>query len=194
MISSIGMIRVIALVVLVPMITFGRVSAKVTCTIEDGIDFHNIARDGGEEPVEKAIECFEYLEQKMPENSRLLAYLGSSYALKASYSESVADKMRFTNLGFDGLDYAVELAPDDFEVRLIRWTVNEAVPSLFERDKYILEDLHKLDAIYQATSSSWMAEHMIGVYDALQQKEPENAKWKEFKAKAETSHTNGGTQ
>lgn len=192
---SFQVIRITSLVVFISIITFSGVSAEATCTIEDGIKFQSIARsdNGDEESVEKAIECFEYLEQKMPENSRLLAYLGSSYTLKASYSESVADKMRFTSLGFDNLDYAVELAPDDFEVRLIRWSVNEAVPWFFERDKYILGDLHKLDAIYQTAPSPWMAEHMVGVYDALQQREPENTKWKEFKTKVE-NRTNGSTQ
>jgi hypothetical protein len=161
------------------------VSAQAACTIEEGIGFHNAARDGDKPVVEKAIECLENLEQKAPEDARLLAYLGSSYALKARYSDSIANKMRFTNLGLDNLDYAVELAPDDFELRLIRWNVNEAVPLFFGRKKHTLEDLYKLDTIFQANPNPSIAKHMVEVYASLRQHEPENAKWKERMVKAQ---------
>ena len=163
----------------------GAVSASVACTIDEGVALHHAARDGDEERLEQALTCFEALEQTHPENPRVLAYLGSSYAMKARASDTSSNKMRFTNLGFDSLDYAVELSPNSFELRLIRWNVNEAVPAFFGRKKHALDDLYTLDQIFQAEPRPSIAKHMVHVYAALAEKEPDIAKWKERQAKAE---------
>ena len=161
-------------------------SVYADCDIESGIGFHSAGLDGDKQSVDKAIECLEGLEQQSPEDARVLAYLGSSYSLKARDSDEVADKMRFTNFGLDSLDYAVELAPNDFEIRVIRWKVNAALPSLFSRDKHLVQDLHKLDAIFQKVQSPRMAGLMISAYAALAEIEPDKAAmWKELGAKAQ---------
>ncbi len=161
--------------------------AQAACTIEDGIGFHNAALDGDEQSVDKAIECLEGLEKQSPEDIRVLAYLGSSYGLKGNYSDAVKDKVKYTNFSFDSLDYAVEIAPDDFEVRLIRWKINEAVPSMFGRDKHLIEDLYKLDAIFQQTQSPTMAEHLVQAYETLAKIEPDKAdEWNALNAKAQS--------
>jgi hypothetical protein len=160
--------------------------AQAACTIEEGIGYNNAALAGDEASVDKAIECLEELEKQSPENIRVLGYLGSAYGLKANYSDEVNDKVKYTNFSFDSLDYAVELAPDDIEVRIIRWQVNQAVPSMFGRDKHLLQDLHKLDAIFQEVQSPRLAKLMVEAYAKLAEIEPDKAaEWKALGAKAQ---------
>lgn len=159
--------------------------ARADCTLDDGIAFANAARKGDGASVQMAIDCLEVLEQNAPENYTVLAYLGSAYALKGRDSSEVSDKLRFTNIGLDNLDYAVELAPNDFVVRIIRWNVSKALPSMFGRETKIVEDLHALDAIFQQAQHPRMAKEMIPAYAMLVELEPGNATWAEKKAKAE---------
>ena len=161
-------------------------AAQADCSLEDGITFVDSALDGEEGSVSKAIECLEALERDTPENHTVLAYLGSAYALKGRDADAVQDKMRFTNLDLDNLDYAVELAPDDFVVRIIRWNVGKALPSMFGREKKVVEDLHALDAIFQQSLHPRMAKAMVPAYAMLVELEPDNAKWADMKGKAES--------
>ena len=158
---------------------------NVTELAQNGVAFHNAALDGNKEAAEKAIDCFEQLEQNNPGNAYVISYLGSSNALKARYSKSPIDKMRYANLGLDKLDCAVELAPDDFVVRYIRWRVGIALPGLFGRQKTASEDLRKLDVIFKAAPLPGIAKEMVPAYTMLVEREPDNPEWVKMKAKAE---------
>ena len=153
--------------------------------LESGIAFHNAARHGEVGAVEKAIGCFEQLENVIPKNVHVLSFLGSSNALKARYSKSVTEKRHYASLGLSKLDYAVELAPYNFVARVIRWNVGKELPELYGRRNVVAEDLRKLDAIFEESLAPDMAIEMVPAYASLIELEPSEAKWTEMKAKAE---------
>lgn len=141
------------------------------------VALHDAGRDGDAGAVGEAVEAFEQIVEADPENALARAYLGSSYALTARDASEVADRIRFVNRGLRNLDAAVEAAPDDFVIRLIRANVSAGLPEMFGRRERAIEDMLALDAMFEATRSPRMAGPMLGIYDHLSELAPEKGDW-----------------
>lgn len=102
---------------------------------ELGLAYNELALVGEEDALDKAIEQFEFILERDPSKAKAKAFLGSTTVLKAKYS-SIFTKLSYAEKGFDILDEAVELAPDNPDVRLIRAANSSEVPRfLGRRDK-----------------------------------------------------------
>ena len=156
--------------------------------LEDAIALHDDGRDGNTKAVAEAIILFKQIIKAEPKNAEAIAYLGSSYAITARDSDSVVDKVRYTNRGLRFLDQAVTLAPNDFAVRVIRANVANNLPELFGRQATAIEDGLVLDKMFSATQSpaqrSGMAPAMVGIYEILDDIAPDKGDWKSKAAHA----------
>ena len=81
---------------------------------EQGIEFHNGAREGDEEAAEKAVERLERYVETFSNDGEARAYLGSACAMMARDASSVVNKMRYTNRGLRHLDRALEVGSSRF--------------------------------------------------------------------------------
>jgi hypothetical protein len=145
--------------------------------LREAISLHNDGRDGDAKATAEAITLLEDIIKAQPTNATALAYLGSSYSLTARDSDTVVNKMRYTNRGLRVLDQAVSIAPDDWVVRLIRANVASNLPALFNRKKTAIEDGLKLDEIFSNSQDPEMASHMVGIYKMLSKIADDDVDW-----------------
>ncbi len=152
----------------------------------DAIALHDAARAGDEDSLEAAVESFKRLGSKQPNNAEVIAYLGSAYAISAREGFNVISKMRNTNRALRQLDRALELAPDNFTVRMIRANVHRNLPGMFGRDDDAIADMLALHDIFtQAIDPPpRMAESMLPIYDGLIEEAPDRQDWVAARAKA----------
>ena len=164
----------------------GEPSPELEALREEGIALHDKAREGDEDAAEKAVEALERYLARFPKDGEARAYLGSSYAMMGRDASSVASKMRYTNRGLRHLDRALDAAPRDFAVRLIRAGVNASLPKMFNRGEAATGDMLALDEIFQAEPFPGMAVWMIGIYEDLQERAPDAGPWAERLERART--------
>lgn len=143
----------------------------------DGIAFHQQAVDGVKGAAERASMVLEQYLKEKPNDARARAYLGSAYAMQARDASAVANKLRYVNKGLDRLDHAVELAPNDFVVRLIRANVQNSLPALFGREEKAVEDMLLLDQLFWKNPDAEFAGAMILIYQKLSERAPEQGAW-----------------
>ena len=146
---------------------------------EEGVALHDAARDGDGDAAGEAVETLERYLKRFPKDGEARAYLGSAYALRGRDASSVVNKMRYTNRGLRHLDRALEAAPRNFTVRIIRARVNAGLPEMFGRDEAATGDMLALDEIFRAGPSPRMAGWMVGIYEALQERAPDAGPWGE---------------
>lgn len=157
--------------------------------ISAAVALHDAARKGAGDPA-AAVAALETLTAGDPANALAWAYLGSSYAISARDAGSVTDKIRFTNRGLRYLDQAVDMAPDDIVVRLIRANVLPNLPAMFGRSEMARDDMLMLDRAYSAAPDPALAAPMADIYDALAAGiAPEAGDWK---AKADAARALAG--
>lgn len=159
-------------------------AAASQTSMESAIALHDAGRAGDKEATEQAVKMFQGLMKAEPGNAMAVAYLGSSYAITARNSRSVSDKVRYTNRGLRFLDQAVTMAPDNFVIRLIRANVAWNLPSMFGRAETAIEDGIVLDKIFSAAQAPSMAQHMVGIYEMLNEAAAEQGEWAEKAAGA----------
>ena len=146
---------------------------------EEGIALHDAARDGDGDAAGEAVETLERYLKRFPEDGEARAYLGSAYALRGRDASSVVNRMRYTNRGLRHLDRALDAAPRNFTVRIVRAQVNASLPAMFERGEAATEDMLALDEIFRARPSPRTAGWMAGIYEALQERAPDAGPWGE---------------
>ena len=146
---------------------------------EEGIALHDAARDGEGDAAGAAVETLERYLKRFPQDGEARAYLGSAYALRGRDASSVVNKMRYTNRGLRHLDRALDAAPRNFTVRIIRARVNARLPKMFDRNEAATGDMLALDEIFRAGPSPQMAGWMVGIYEALQERAPDAGPWGE---------------
>ena len=146
---------------------------------EEGIALHDAARDGEGDAAGAAVEALERYLKRFPQDGEARAYLGSAYALRGRDASSVVNKMRYTNRGLRHLDRALDAAPRNFTVRIIRARVNARLPKMFDRNEAATGDMLALDEIFRAGPSPRMAGWMVGIYEALQERAPDAGPWGE---------------
>ncbi|MDD9799212.1 MAG: hypothetical protein OXU29_01915 [Gammaproteobacteria bacterium] len=147
---------------------------------QEAVELHNRARDGDENAAPQAVERLERHCKQFPEDGAAWAYLGSAYTMMGRDAPAVADKVRYTNRGIRHLDRALEIAPQDFTVRLVRANVNAALPQMFGRGDQATEDMLALDRMFRgAEASPARAGMMLGIYEALQARAPGRGPWAE---------------
>ena len=167
----------IAIVTLIGIATPG-----LTATLSGAIALHDAARDGDEEAVEPAIKMLTVLNRADPENAEVIAYLGSSYALVARYETGWFARWHKGRKGLKLLDQALERAPKNFTVRMVRAWVYGDMPTFLGYADDAVEEMLALHRIFSSldTPSKNMAEAMVPFYEHLIANAPERGDWEHW--------------
>ena len=167
----------------------GIATPGLTASLYEAIALHDAARDGEEEAVESAIEMLTVLNSADPENVEVVAYLGSSYALVARYETGWFARWHNGRRGLKLLDQALERAPKNFTVRMLRASVYNAMPSFLGYADDAIEETIALHRIFKSldTPSKKMAEEMVPFYEHLIAKVPERGDWEHWLERARES-------
>jgi hypothetical protein len=107
-------------------------------------NWHDVCLKGKVDDIDKQIAKFEARLKEDPNDNLAKVYLGSSQALKAKYSKWPLTKLKCLREGEKSLDSAVEQAPDDARVRMVRAIAGYKVPKRFERRPTSLLDFEYL--------------------------------------------------
>ena len=70
----------------------------------------------------------------------LVAYKGATATLKAKHSKGIKQKKSFFKEGVDYLEFSIEKAPKNIEIRCLRLSVQEHSPKILKYKKNIEED------------------------------------------------------
>ncbi len=102
--------------------------------------YHDQGVAGNDDAVEKGFTCFDKVLELDPSNAVALAYRGSLWTLRARDAWWPFTKMKDVDKGVDEMDKAVDLAPDNIPVRLVRGINSIHLPSMFRRLPIALKD------------------------------------------------------
>ena len=157
----------------------GIATPGLTATLAEAIALHDAARDGDEEAVKPAIEMLTVLNRADPENVEVIVYLGSSYALVARYETGWFARWHNGRKGLKLLDQALERAPENFTVRMVRAWVYGAMPTFLGYADDAIEEMLALHRIFGGLDnpSKKMAEAMVPFYEYLIANAPERGDW-----------------
>lgn len=98
---------------------------------------------------EKADELYNQLSAIKNPDPLLLAYLGSVQALKAKHAWNPVSKLSYLNQGFKTINHAVAKAPNEIEVRFLRFSLEYYVPSFLGFSKNLAVDKVKIIELLQ---------------------------------------------
>ena len=146
---------------------------------EQALKLHDAARDGENGALESAIEFLEQLKSEQPKSGRITALLGSTYGISARDSWNPLTKTRHLSRCLDYIDEALELGPEDIEVRLTRAFIQIYLPRIFGRRDEAIEDIKVLDRLFREQRVPEVAPSMLHLYEKLLNEEPELGDWTE---------------
>ena len=178
--------RALAALAIATVTLIGIATPGVTANLSEAIALHDAARDGDEEAVESAIEMLTTLNRANPENVEVITYLGSSYALVARYETGWFARWHNGRKGLKLLDQALERAPKNFTVRMLRASVYNAMPPFLGYADDAIEEMIALHGIFDSLDnpSKEMAEAMVPFYEHLIANAPERGDWEYWLARA----------
>jgi len=108
-----------------------------------GLELRQEGVGGDENAVVEAPAIFETLQTAYPEDARVLAFLGNTYALRAR-DAIFYKKMGWLEKGLETIDRAVALEPEDPHVRSVRAINSYQLPGIFGRKDVAKEDFEVL--------------------------------------------------
>lgn len=91
-----------------------------------------------------ATQLYEELKKIEKPSPLILAYLGSSDALRAKHSINPINKLSYLKKGCKTLNQAVALSPNQIEIRFLRFSLEHYLPDFLGYSKHLEEDRKKL--------------------------------------------------
>lgn len=104
--------------------------AQTDTDLKQAIALHEQARLGDENAVQKTLDL---LRPMITSDALAQAYYGSALTLKGRDAWMPWIKIKYVEQGLDHLDGAVDKAPDNLEIRLVRAAVGINLPERFQR-------------------------------------------------------------
>ena len=139
-----------------------------------GILYHNLGVEGDKKAVKRAKKLFEKLLELEPKNVEALVWYGSVLTLKGRDILFPISKLGYVNNGIEKMDKAVELAPDNINVRMIRAHNSLNLPGMFHRIKIAITDFEHLLTLREKRqeefSKSLLAKIFLGLGKAYSKK------------------------
>ena len=132
-----------------------------------GIVYNNLATMEVKGASAKAFGYLKQANKLFPENPLLLAVLGSCITMLGRDADNIVDKMRYVNEGTPMIDKAVNTAPDNVSIRMIRSENSAGLPKLFGRRKFVKEDLLHIEGIIRRASKEVPVNLQAEVYYKL---------------------------
>ncbi len=112
-----------------------------------GIAYHNLAIMEVKGASAKAFPYLKQADKLFPEDPLILAVLGSSITMVGRDASNIVDKMRIVNEGTPLIDKAVNKAPDNVFIRMIRSENSAGLPKMFSRNHFAKQDLLHIEGI-----------------------------------------------
>ena len=155
-------------------------------SLKDALKLHNDARDSDRSAIRPAIMALRRLRREDPWNAEAAVYLGSTYAI--AFHDGWFGPSRLVNVtrAMHHLNAALEFAPDSFEVRMVRASVQRSLPRIFGRRRAAIEDALVLDQMFRRIEDPPLAiaSRMLPIYDFLSKAAPDKRDWSEDRRKA----------
>lgn len=125
----------------------GELEAKLKANPDDqsmlmelGRAYYDLVASGDEGAVDKGFRCFDRLLALDSTNAVALVYRGSLWTQRARESRWPPTKLKNLKRGGDEMDRAVEMAPDNITIRLVRGINCLGLPQYANRLSEALED------------------------------------------------------
>ena len=152
----------------------------------DAISLHDAASDGDKSALRPAIMALRRLRRKDPWDAEAAVYLGSAYAI--AFHDGWFGPSRIVDVArsVHNLNAALEFAPDNYEVRMVRASVQSNLPRIFGRRGAAVKDAIALDQMFRRIEGPppAIASRMLPIYDFLARTAPEKGNWSEGRRKA----------
>ena len=151
---------------------------NIVILLKLGILYHNLGVEGDKKAVKRARNLFEKLLELEPQNAEALAWYGSVLTLRGRDVLFPVSKLSYVNNGIEKMDKAVELAPDNISVRMIRANNSLNLPGVFHRIEIAITDFEHLLTLREKRqeefSKSLLAKIFLGLGSAYEKKEDTN--------------------
>jgi tetratricopeptide (TPR) repeat protein len=132
-----------------------------------GILYHNLGVEGDRKAVKRAKNLFEKLLELEPQNIEALAWYGSVLTLRGRDVGFPISKLKYVNNGIEKMDKAVELAPDNVSVRMIRAHNSLNLQGIFHRIKVAINDFEHLLSLSQKSPQEFSKGLLVEIYLGL---------------------------
>jgi len=133
--------------------------------MELGRYWHNIG--GMEENKEAVIKAVYYLENLIEldkKNGLALVYCGSAKTMKARDAVFIWDKISYVKKGINLMDKAVQLEPDNPEIRLVRGANAATMPKIMRRVSIALADFKHIEKLNSEEQLNFPASYWLLYY------------------------------
>lgn len=164
---------------------------------EQARDLYYQGAGGNQQAYEQADKLFAVLYQQESKDPRIQVYYGSLRLLEASHTWALWKKNGLSKEGIQLIDSAVNEAPGDLEVRLVRAATTYDLPGFFHRKKQSESDFDFLAAYAETAARTGALEPRLAAAslyyhgEFLQDSGKKNAavvSWKQAIAIAPQSH------
>ena len=155
-------------------------------SLNGALELHDAAADGDRSALRPAIMALRRLRREDPWDAEAAVYLGSAYAI--AVRDGWLGPTRLVNVAraMHHLNAALEFAPDSFEVRMVRASVQHNLPRIYGRRGAAIEDAVVLDQMFRRIEdpNPPIASSMLPIYDFLAKTAPDKGNWSEGRRKA----------
>lgn len=155
-------------------------------SIKGAIELHDAAQNGDTSALRPAVKALRRLRREDPWNAEAAVYLGSAYAVAARDGWFRPSRLIAVARAMHHLNAALDFAPDSFEVRMVRISVQRNLPRIFGRWGAAVEDAVALDQMFRRIEEPRpaIALEMLPIYDFLAKVAPDRGDWAEGRRKA----------
>ena len=155
-------------------------------SLKGAIELHDDAQNGDKSALKPAIMALRRLRREDPWHAETAVYLGSAYAIAARDGWLGPSRIIDVARSVHHLNTALDFAPDNFEVRMVRASVQSHMPGIFGRRGAAIEDALVLDQMFRRLEDPRpaIALRMLPIYDFLARTAPERGNWSEGRRKA----------
>ena len=150
------------------------------------LKLHDNASNGDRNALRPTIMALRRLRREDPWDAKAAVYLGSAYAIAARDGWIGPSRLIDVSRALHHLNAALEFAPDSFEVRMVRTSVQSNLPRIFGRRGAAIKDALVLDQMFRRIEdpNPAIALSMLPIYDFLAKTAPDKGNWNEGLRKA----------
>ena len=155
-------------------------------SLKDALKLHDDAQNGDIRAIRPTIMALRRLRREDPWHAESAVYLGSAYAIAARDGWFGLSRLVDVARSVHHLNTALDFAPNNFEVRMVRASVQSNMPRIFGRMGAAIEDAIVLDQMFRQIKDPppAIASRMLPIYDFLAKTVPQRGNWSEGRRKA----------
>jgi len=154
-----------------------------------GITYHALAQRDSGTYAKTAVRYLERAHQARFNDAAALCYLGSAYSLLSKDANDVTAKSNYANKGFEYMDKAVRIDPDNITVRMTRAGNAKNLPRFLNRRPIAYTDLEHVIGLLKRDpgASASLRATVYGALASLYAEDNDAAKAAEYRSKARRS-------